>query len=314
MDKLSKISTNGIYFLLLLTPLFWGGAFSTTKHVVSELAPLTAATIRFGLAGALMALWLTIQGGWNWPLIRRSWSGLFLFAVTGIFLYNALFFISLQYTTAINAALVIVVNPVLTALVAVAFLGETWSWQLGLGVLLSFVGVLITITKGSLLLLSTLSFNRGDILLFGAVLAWTSYTCIGKVVMREVPPLLATTVSTLIGAIMLGLASLYEKSWYKVASLSSQTTGELFFLAVFATVIAFVLYNMGIKQIGASKASAYINLMPVNAMWIAAVFYGEVITPAHLLGVVLIVNGVVLTTFFHQVSLEESSHASPMKL
>jgi drug/metabolite transporter (DMT)-like permease len=217
---------------------------------------------------------------------------------TGILLYNICFAIALQSTSAINAALVIVINPVTTALVAVIFMGEAWSWRLGTGLVLSFLGVLTTITKGSLAVLANLTFNHGDMLLLVAVGAWSSYTILGKLLMRDMPPLLATTVSTLAGALMLVLASLHENSWHKVLNLSGQTTLELAYLVVFATVLAFVLYNIGIRRIGASRASAYINLMPVNAMWIAAVFYGEAVTLAHLAGVVLTVSGVLLITYF----------------
>ena len=45
----------GIYLLMLLAPLFWGGAFGSTKHVLAELPPLTVAAVRFLLAGLLMS-------------------------------------------------------------------------------------------------------------------------------------------------------------------------------------------------------------------------------------------------------------------
>lgn len=287
-----------IYLVMLVVPVFWGGAFATTKHVVGELPPITASTIRFGLSGLLMAGWLAARGGWDWPLIRRHWLGLTGLAVTGVFFYNIFFSIAMQYTSAINAALVIVVNPVTTALVAVTCLGEAWSWRLGTGMALSFVGVLITITHGSVAVLTGLAFNSGDLLLVGGVLSWTTYTSLGKLVMREVPPVLATTVAMLLGSALLGVASLSETGWGKVGALSTQTTVEMVYLILFATVAAYVLFNLGVKQIGASRASAYINLMPVNAIWIAAVFYGERVTLVHLGGAALIVSGVLLITYF----------------
>jgi drug/metabolite transporter (DMT)-like permease len=92
----------------------------------------------------------------------RRWPGLLLLAVTGVFIYNVFFNVGMKYTSAINAVLVIVVNPVTTAIVAVTLLGEPWSWRLVAGVTLSFLGVLATITKGSLAVLTSLSFNSGS--------------------------------------------------------------------------------------------------------------------------------------------------------
>ena len=289
---------NAIYFILLLVPLFWGGAFGATKHVVTEIPPITTAAVRFFLAGLLMTAWVVARGGWDWAPLRRRWGGLLLLAITGVFLYNIFFTVGMKYTSAINGALVIVVSPVTTALVAVTLLGEPWSWRLVAGVALSFLGVLTTITRGSVDILTSLSFSSGDLLMVGGVISWTSYTTIGKVVMKDVPPLLATSASTLAGSFMLLAASLTEDGWARLPAVSAQTAWEMTYLIIFPTVVAFFLFNVGIKRIGASRASAYINLMPVNAIWIAAVFYGETVTLAHLAGAVLIIGGLLLITLF----------------
>ena len=149
----------GIYFLMLLAPLFWGGAFSTTKHLLTELPPLTVAAFRFLVAGLMMGGWIWWRGGWDWQAIRDSWRGLLLLAGAGIFGYNALFNIGMQYTSAINGALVIVINPVTTSLVAVLFFGEKWSKRQGMGVLLSIIGVMIVITRGDYEVLRSLALN-----------------------------------------------------------------------------------------------------------------------------------------------------------
>ncbi|QDR82162.1 DMT family transporter [Sporomusa termitida] len=285
-----------IYFIMLMVPLFWGGAFGSTKHVLSELPPLTASAVRFLLAGLLLGGWLAIRREWDVKVIRENWLGLTGLGLSGVLAYNYFFAVGLQYTSAITGALVIVINPVTTALVAVLFLGEKWSWRLGLGIAASLAGVLAVITQGSLASLTSLALNYGEVLLFGAVASWTTYTSLGKVVMKQVKPALATTVSTLIGAGLLALISLSEGAWHTLPRLSGQVMAELAYLAVFATVAAFIIFNIGIARIGASKASAYINLMPVNAILIAWAVYGETMTFMHLAGMVLVVTGVCLTT------------------
>ena len=71
---------------------------------------------------------------------------------------------------------------------------------------------------------------------------------------------------------------------------------EILYLAVCATVVAFLLFNWGIQRIGATKASAYINLMPVNALWIVVLVYDEKIAVYHLVGMFLTIVGVFITT------------------
>jgi drug/metabolite transporter (DMT)-like permease len=286
-----------IYFLLLLVPLFWGGAFGATKHVLTELPPLTASAVRFLIAGLLMVLWSTWRKEWNWTLLRQNTLSLLFLGLTGVFMYNFCFATGLQYTSAITGALVIVVNPVFTACAACIFMGEPWNWRTGLGVILSLLGVLLVITQGNVSVFTHQAIGIGEFYLLGAVASWVAYTLTVKKVMRHINASLTTTVSTLWGAAMLLAASLLnEGSWHKVLHLSGQTMLELLYLSVCSTVIAFLLYNWGVQRIGATKASAYINLMPVNALWIAAVLYGETVSFYHLLGMVLTITGVVITT------------------
>lgn len=114
--------------------------------------------------------------------------------------------------------------------------------------------------------------------------------------MRKVSPLLSTAVSMLIGALLLLVASLPEQGWSRLPGVSLQVMLELVYLAVGATFIAFLIFNIGVREIGASKASAYINLMPVSAVLIAVLFYGEPVTLVHGVGMICVMSGVLLTT------------------
>lgn len=288
---------NKTYLLLLLVPLFWGGAFGSTKHVLTELPPLTTSAVRFLLAGLIMALWVYWRKEWNWRPVKRHWLTLTGLGLTGVFLYNYFFATGLQYTSAITGALVIVVNPVFTACAAILFFGEAWHWRIGLGVLLSLLGVFLVITQGNLALLTSRPIGIGEAYLFGAVASWVIYTLLAKKLMREMNASLATAASTLIGALLLLIAAAaVDSKWENLCLLSTQTTVEMIYLAIFPTFVAFILYNWGIQRVGATKTSAYINLMPVNALWIAAVFYGETVTLQHLMGMALTLSGVIITT------------------
>lgn len=296
MQKQARPSIGG-YLLLLLVPLFWGGAFPAAQHVVTELPPITTAALRFILAGLILLLLLFIKNGWQTVTVKRNWLGLLMMALTGVFAYNVFFYAGLQYTSAINGSLIIAVNPVLTTLGAVLFLKERWNFRLGLGMVLSLGGVLVVITGGSLSTLLTFTFNQGDLFIVVSLLSWVVYGLVGKIVMREVPPLLTTTITTVIGGVFLLLLSLFEKGWGSVPALSLQSWGEMFYMALFATVIAFFLWNKGVHEVGASKASLLINLVPINATWIAVLLYGSPVLWQQYIGMVMVITGVVLAVF-----------------
>lgn len=285
-----------IYIWMFTVPLFWGGAFGAAQHVITEVPPITAAAFRFGTAGLILFVFTLLRGEWQVAEMKKHWLGLLLMSVTGVFAYNALFFIGLSYTSAINGSLIMANSPVLITLGAVLFLKESWNKKLGIGLLLSLSGVLLVIVKGSWEAMTSLSFNAGDLLFLSALLCWALYGLIGKVVMKGVSPLLTTASTTMAGAFFLIVWSFTAGGWDRVPHMSGQAWGEMAYMTIFATILAFFLWNQGIHRLGASKASIYMNLVPINACWIAVLFYGSSMTWVQCIGIVLVIAGVCTVT------------------
>lgn len=296
MDR--KQST-AMYFWLLLVPMFWGGAFVAAEHVITEIPPITAAALRFGLAGILLLIFILWKRKLDFRALRKQWISIVLMAITGIFGYNIFFFIALDITSAINGSLIVATTPVFITLGAVIFLDEKWNKGLGLGLVLSLVGVIVVISKGSLHTLLQLEFNTGDLLFIGGLICWVSHGLLGKIAMRDVSPALTTTLTTLIGALLLGIISLFENRWDAVLRMSVQAWAEMLFMIICSSVIAFLLWNHGIKQIGASKSSIYMNLVPIFTTLIAVGLYGSSITFIQIIGMIMVIIGVYSVTF-HQ--------------
>ncbi|HLS59992.1 MAG TPA: DMT family transporter [Virgibacillus sp.] len=291
-----------IYFWLLLAPLFWGGAFVAAEHVITEVPPITAAALRFGVAGLILLILVVWRGQVNFNGIMKQWVPLFLMALTGIFGYNLFFFIGLDMTSAINGSLIMATSPVFMTIGAVLFLHEEWNKRVGLGLILSLLGVLVVISQGSLATIVQLDFNRGDLLFIGGLICWVSHGLLGKMVMREVSPLITTTVTTIIGSILLVVTSVIENGWQTVPQMSLQGWGEMLFMVICSSVIAFLVWNQGIQQVGASKASIYMNLVPVSTALIAVFIYGSVITVTQMLGMLIVIIGIYVVTIHPYVS------------
>src|SRR5690625_6761893 len=120
---------------------------------------------------------------------------------------------------------------------AVLFLHEEWNKRVGLGLTLSLLGVLVVISQGSLATIVQLDFNRGDLLFIGGLICWVSHGLLGKMVMREVSPLITTTVTTIIGSILLVVTSVIENGWQTVPQMSLQGWGEMLFMVICSSVI-----------------------------------------------------------------------------
>ncbi|MFA1821882.1 DMT family transporter [Virgibacillus oceani] len=294
--EMKNESSIAIYFWLLLVPLFWGGAFVAAEHVITEIPPVTAAAFRFGSAGVILLAIVLMQKKIDIQAIKKQWIPILFMALTGIFGYNLFFFIALDITTSINGSLIVATTPVMITLGAVFFLGEKWDKRLGFGLALSLLGVIVVISKGSIQTLLQLEFNTGDILFLCALVCWVAHGLLGKMAMRNVSPIVTTTLTTLLGGFFLAIGSLFESGWHLLPAMSNQAWLEMLFMIVCSSVIGFLLWNYGIKQIGASKASIYMNLVPICTALIAVFLYGAAFTFIQLSGMIMVLLGVYLVT------------------
>jgi drug/metabolite transporter (DMT)-like permease len=294
-----EVAINKVYLKLVLTTFFWGGTFVAARFAVGEAPPFFAASCRFLIASiCLVSLtaWQSHREQKSLPVPRsfRQGAGLFSLGLTGIFLYNAIFFTSLKMTTATNGALIVAVNPLLTAVLSALWLREKVSPAQAVGLVISLAGVAVVIAKGSLSVLTQLSFNRGDLIMLGAPLCWALYSILGKKVLSNFTPLAATAYASVFGAALLVPAALIEHAalgggWPHFSLLGWVAVLQL---ALLGTVIGFVWWYQGVKTIGTARAAAFVNLVPVFGALLAVLFLGERMLAAQLWGGVLVVLGV----------------------
>lgn len=287
---------NRMYVIMLLVPLFWGGSFATAEHVITEIPPITAATIRFGLAGCILIGIVFMKSEWHTSLLLKNWKGLLFVSLTGIVGYNVFFFMGLNYTSTLNGSLIIATMPVFVTLGAILFFKESWSIKVGISLALSLVGVIVVITGGSMNILMSLSFNKGDLLFIAALTCGVLYSLTGKKVMSGVSPLLTTMSMTVLGTVFLVGLSLYEDGWRKVATLSLQGWIEMLYMVVCGTLVGYIVFNKGVEELGASKASMYLNLTPIVATGISVVLYGAAVTWQQIVGMIIVLIGVYIAT------------------
>lgn len=292
-----------VYFQLILVVFSWGGAFTAAKIALQELPPFTVATLRFALATLILIPILWRQEGLVRKINRQDYFWFVLLGLTGVFGYNALFFEALKHTTAVNGALIIAANPITTALLSALLNKEKLAGRQLIGIIISFTGVLFVIAKGSLTVVRSLSFNFGDLLLIGAMLCWAVYSITGKRVMSKFSPLAATTLACTIGTLALAPFMAREIMLGQWPATTWATWVAISYMAVFATVMGFVWWNHGVAQIGASRAAIFINLVPISAMLVATLF-GEVISLPQLLGAMLVISGVYLTSVIKKTKLK----------
>jgi len=290
---------NKVYLKLVLTTFFWGGTFVAARFAVGEAPPFFAASCRFLIATLFLiplAAWQSRREGRRFPLPGnfRQLAGLFSLGLTGVFLYNAVFFTGLKLTSASNGALIVAINPLLTAILSALWLRERVRASQAAGLFLSLFGVALVIARGSLAVVTSLSFNRGDLIMLGAPLCWALYSVLGKKVLARFTPLAATAYAALFGALLLVPAAFWEHAAAGGPLPGFSWLGWLAILqlALLGTVVGFVWWYQGVQQIGTARAAAFVNLVPLFGAVLAALILGERLVAAQIWGGLLVVVGV----------------------
>jgi drug/metabolite transporter (DMT)-like permease len=284
-----------VYIKLLLTAVFWGGTFIAGRALASEVAPFSAAFLRFAVATTFLFLFLLKSNGRIPAIKRNQMLPVIVLGFTGVFAYNFLFFKGLESIEAGRAAVIIANNPVFIALFSALLFNERLSRLQLFGILLSVAGAVVVVCRGNLAHLWAGSFGQGELFIFGCVLSWVTFSLVGKSVVVEIPPLTAIFYAAVAGSVMLFGPALAEGLLTNIGGYSLENWISIFYLGFFGTTAGFVWYYDGIKAIGPTKAGLFINFVPISAVVMAFFLLGEPITPSLYLGTLLVVLGVFLT-------------------
>jgi drug/metabolite transporter (DMT)-like permease len=217
--------------------------------------------------------------------------------VMGVAGFNSLIYLAMQTTTAINAVLVNSCTPVIIVLISWAMFKDRLSLRQYLGVAISLGGVVLIISRGEISTLLELHFNRGDILVFIASISWALYSANLKRYPKGLHPLAYQMGIVLVGLIILLPLYLLEIFAGRILVLSTGSIVTIVYVALFASVLAFIFWNRAVTMLGANIAGPFIHLMPVFSTILAVIFLGEKLTPNHIQAILLIFGGILMTTF-----------------
>jgi len=284
-----------IYVKLLFTTLFWGGTFVAGKVVSQNVGPFSIAFQRFAIASILLIL-LTWKIEGKLPALKKfQILPVILLGMTGIFIYNVMFFKGLKIIEASRASLIIATCPVFITIFSAIFLKEKINLIKALGIIISICGAIIVISKGNIEQMFRTGLGLGELYVFCCVLSWVAYSLIGKAVMRNLSPLASVSYSSIVGAVALFIPACFEGLLQYFSNQSVLDWSCISYLGIFGTVIGFVWYYQGVQRLGPTKAGLFINFVPIFAILCAFIILREPITISLVVGTVLVISGVYLT-------------------
>jgi drug/metabolite transporter (DMT)-like permease len=280
-------------FQVALFCVLWSLAFAVAKVALADCPPLLLLMVRFLIAGFVMLALAALRKGEK-PL---GWRDLGCLAVIGIAnnaMYLGLGYVGLRTVSAGLGTLVVSANPVLTAVLAAAFLGERLTRQKLAGLALGIGGV------GFIVAHRLSQGGSGDSLIglmftFGALLSIVGGTILYKKLAPKGSLLMGNSVQNIAGGLVLipfafSFESLSEivPSWRLLASLC--------YLTVLGSIVGYLLWQHLIREMGATAASSYHFLMPPLGVLFAWLLLGEHVALADVLGIVPVALGIYLVT------------------
>jgi drug/metabolite transporter (DMT)-like permease len=284
-----------IYIKLLVTAIFWGGTFIAGRVVARGVGPFSAAFLRFALASVFL-LFITYKVEKRLPPVRKGQViPLILLGMTGVFSYNVFFFKGLKIIHAGRAAVIIANNPVFIALFASYLFKERLTLLKFAGIVLSVTGAIVVISRGNPSEIIKGNVGIGEIFIFCCVMSWVAYSLIGKAVMKDLSALVSVSYSSVVGAVGLFIPAYLEGMVQHFSHYSKIEWLGIFYLGFFGTVVGVVWYYEGIKAIGATKASQFINFVPISAVVLAFFLLAEPVTFSLVIGTLMVCTGVYLT-------------------
>lgn len=282
---------NPLPFYVVIFCLLWSSGFVPSKIGVTDCPPLIFLTVRFLIAGALI-MGISALRGDEWNMSQRDVIAFALIGIANNALYVGLGYIGLKTISAGLNALIVSANPVFTAVLAAAFLGEQITWRRVAGLLLGVAGVAWIvadrISAGS-------DSPVGIAFAIGALVSVVAGTILFKILAPKGSLWIGNGIQNLSGGIAVApfafmLSDVGDIVW------SGRLLVSLVWLIVLGSIVAFLLWFYLLTVFGATAASAYHFLMPPLGMLFGWMVLGEHVAARDLLGIIPVALGIYLVT------------------
>ncbi len=286
--------------LLVIPPLLWAGNAVVGRLVVELVPPMMLNFLRWAAAFVLLvplAPWVLRRDSPIWPHWRRY----ALLGLLGVGCYNALQYLALHTSTALNVTLVSSTLPLWMLVLGRAFFATPVSRAQVAGVLLSMAGVLVVLTGGQWQRLVHWHFVPGDVLMLLATILWAWYSWLLLPRPGDPPRLRADWAALLLAQVTYGVgwSGLFAGGEWLVSPAPIHwgwpLVAALAYVAIGPAVLAYRCWGLGVQRAGPTMAGVFYNLAPVFAAILSALFLGEWPQAYHALAFALIAAGILVS-------------------
>jgi drug/metabolite transporter (DMT)-like permease len=285
--------------------LMWASTFTLFKIAWRDMDPVAFTAVRFGAMVVFSVSVVVLSGGRLLPR-RRDIPLVIASGLSGYFLYQMMFILGLDRTSAVASSVLVATHPIFSVLFAWLLWKERPARIELAGVVLAFVGVAVFLQVWR----SLGEARLGDLLSLGAAAAFGFYGVITRPLTARYPSKELMAYTLAFGGLLItltGIPAMARQDW---GAVSVETWMILVYAIVGPVYVAYALWNWAIHKRGIPRTVVYGFLTPVAAWVLAVVFLDERVTAIDAVGAALVLGGLVLTRV-RNLTLRRSSPSTP---
>lgn len=293
------------YFFLTLTVLFWSANFVLGRFVSADINAMELSFFRWFFVFLILLPYIIFNFKRLVNIFAQNYFLYILFGVLGVSCYNTFVYFGLDYISATNALLINSSTPIFIIVLSFFILKTKISILQIFGVLLSTIGVLFLILKGSFEAFLNLEFSYYDLWIILACIAWALYSIYLKYKPKDIKPLDFLSIIVVIGTFVLYLVKVIFGFEFEYLFLEDNSLFYiLIYMAIFPSILSFYFWNISTVELGANKAGQFTHLMPLFGATLAYIFLNEKLLLYHLVGFILIMLGIYLSIFYKRETVD----------
>lgn len=276
------------HLLLVIVVLTWGANYGIVKSAFQDFSPVLFGAIRFTLCGLLVLL-ITFKREKGISIQKKDIGKVAWVGILGIGIYQAIWSIGLDLTSASNSALILSTTPLWGSLYVHLIEKESVGWKQYLYMLVSLFGVVLVILKPTARLHFSLDTLPGDLLsLIAAFCAAVFLSVWSKPLLKIYSPLRLMGYCMMIGSLVLWLAVPFLATPVALNQVGAASWWALGYAIFLPGIIGHVSYYGGIERLGVTRSMVYLYFIPLVAILVNYLWMGEKIFPQQILGGILI--------------------------
>ncbi|WP_462280795.1 DMT family transporter [Salinivirga cyanobacteriivorans] len=270
--------------------LIYGVNYSVAKWIMPDYVSPFALVVMRAIGGVLL-FWTFASFGVKEQVKRKDLYRLALCGMFGVAFNQMMFLAGLNFTTPIDASIIMTANPIVVLIAALVLLGERITWRKTLGIILGGSGAILLITSGGNVSLDSEHFV-GNLLMLGNTSSYAMYLVLVKPLMKKYHPLTVIKWVFLFGSFIIIPVGFGQFSTTDFSNFTTEVWLSIGYVVIFTTFFAYLLNIVAMKWVSPTLASTYIYSQPVIASVVAIIMLQDHLTWLKVISTGLVFAGV----------------------